>query len=152
MRPDAINPIRQQALKFLGRREYSRHELQRKLVGKGWDVEEVTRIIDELAAAELQSDARFLEAYIRYRAEAGYGPRRILFELAERGISDVPAELVDENSPECWMRLQRVWEKKFNHAIPQDLKTKAKQIRFLEFRGFSPAQVHLFFKQVQHSR
>ena len=146
MKAKSIYGLRQQALKFLSRREYSRYELQRKLTAKGWSVAEVGIVLDELAAERLQDDSRFVGAYSRYRSEAGYGPRRILAELAERGIKEVPAELADENSA-CWLEaLQRVWQKKFNGQAPRDLATKAKQARFLIYRGFTPEQVYQFFR------
>ena len=88
-------------------------------------------MLEELSADKLQSDERFLNGYIRYRSEAGYGPRRIAAELAERGIREIPAELVNENSEE-WMKvLERVWQKKFNRQKPAKiLKTRPSKYVF----------------------
>ncbi len=106
-------------------------------------------MLQELSADKLQSDERFLNGYIRYRSEAGYGPRRIAAELAERGIREIPAEVVNENSEE-WMKvLERVWRKKFNHRNLRDIKEeRAKQIRFLIYRGFTPEQVRIFMERL----
>lgn len=132
---------------MLARREHSRAELQRKLISKGWDSEQVRQVLDELAAENLQDDDRFMSAYIRYRSEAGYGPRRIMAELAERGIKEVTPDLTDANSPEWLAVLKRAWQKKFNNEFPKDFKTKAKQMRFLIYRGFTPDQADCFLKK-----
>lgn len=142
-----IKAIRQEALKFLARRDHSRHELQRKLASKGWDKQQIDAVLCELAADDLQNDERFLSGYIRYRRAAGYGPRRILAELAERGIHEAPEELLDENTAEWQATLGQVWRKKFKSELPRDLKTKAKQTRFLIYRGFSPEQVQNFLNE-----
>ena len=139
-----IDAIRQQALRLLARREHSKHELRRKLAAKGWDTEQVSAVLEELSADKCQSDERFLNGYIRYRSGAGYGPRRIAAELAERGIREIPAEVINENSEE-WMKvLERVWQKKFNRQNPRDIEERARQIRFLIYRGFTPEQAHEF--------
>jgi regulatory protein len=138
--------IREQALKFLARREYSRYELQRRLAAKGWSVEQISEVLDELAEAQLQSDTRFLEMYIRHRRAAGYGPRRIIVELTERGVTAAADALVNSNNAEWLEIMQRVWQKKFNQ-IPTDLKAKAQQIRFLIYRGFTPEQVQFFLQE-----
>jgi regulatory protein len=141
-----INQIRQQALKWLARREYSRGELFDKLHHKGWATEAINAVIDELAQERLQDDQRFLAAYIRYRREAGFGPRRIAAELAQRGISQTPVELAEENT-ESWLTvLDKVWRKKFGGQLPRDLKARVRQARFLIYRGFAPEQVHEFLK------
>ncbi len=116
--------------------------MQRKLTAKGWDIQQINLALDELASDNLQDDARYIATYIHSRSEAGYGPRRILAELANRGIKNVPAELADENSAEWLAVLTRVWRKKFKGQAPPDLKIKVKQIRFLIYRGFAPEQVN----------
>lgn len=132
-------------MRLLARREHSRFELLGKLKAKGWDEAEIHPVLDKLAADKLQDDERFTAAYIRHRSEAGYGPRRIAVELAERGIKLIPTSLLDENSSQWLELLKQVWQKKFNH-VPSDLKTKAKQINFLLYRGFNLNQVNDFFK------
>ena len=145
---DATYAIRQQALKFLARREYSRSELQRKLMRKGWEAAPISAVLSDLAAEQLQSDERFLASYIRYRGSAGYGPRRILAELAERGIKEISEQMAHENS-EYWLdALKKTWQKKFRGQRPQDLKTRVLQARFLVYRGFTPEQVHHFLNEV----
>ena len=81
-----IAEAREAALRLLARREHSSVELKTKLVGKGWPEAQVDQIIPALAEAGLQSDRRFAESFARQRANRCYGPRRIVAELAQRGI------------------------------------------------------------------
>jgi regulatory protein len=140
--------IRQRALKLLSQREHSRYELKRKLLKKNVDAEQVESVLDELSADQLQSDERFLNSYIHYRSESGYGPRRIAAELAERGIRQISPLLMNENDAAWKAKLETVWRKKFNREQPRDAKAKAQQIRFLIYRGFNPEQVYEFLGEL----
>jgi len=149
LKPKESVVIHQQALRILALREHSRYELQNKLIKKGWNKSQIEPVLDELSQDGLQSDTRFIESYIRYRRQAGYGPRRIAMELAERGIKETPPDLENENQEEWLALLNQAWQKKFNNQKPKDIKAKAKQSRFLIYRGFSPQQVHLFLNQIR---
>lgn len=145
------NNIRLTALKLLARREHSRQELQNKLIRRGVEAAQVETVLQELIAEQLLSDDRFRDSYIHYRRKAGFGPRRIKAELSERGVisslaSNMEGEFDDTDS---WGDLlEQVWQKKFKGQKPQDIKTKAKQIRFLVNRGFTLGQVQNFFKKI----
>ena len=39
----------------------------------------------------------------------------------------------------------KVWQKRFKGTVPRDLKTRAQQMRFLQYRGFTPEQIKLLF-------
>lgn len=127
---------------LLARREHSRLELERKLRQRGMDSADLVPVLDELAAAGLQSDARFAEHYARSRAERGYGPLRIRAELQERGIGSAGIAAALATLEGDWTgqaRLAR--EKRFGPNRPADLKERARQTRFLLQRGFSQEQI-----------
>ncbi|MEZ5671543.1 MAG: regulatory protein RecX [Thiotrichaceae bacterium] len=88
------------------------------------------------------SEARFTESFIRSRRNKGYGPIRIRYELQQHGIVEpMLSELLDSHDPQ-WTRVaRRERHKKFGTSLSLDLKQKAKQIRFLQYRGFSTAQI-----------
>ena len=127
---------------LLARREHSRDELQRKLTTRGFGVDLVEAVIDDLAAENLQSDERFTEAYVTERSGKGYGPLRIKQVLRSRGIDDhLIDQYLDPNDPE-WTRLaEEVSSKRFGSIEPGDRQTYAKAVRFLQQRGFSGEQV-----------
>ena len=134
--------LRQQALKYLTRREYSAQELQQRLVLKGFDSELVKAQIEELGQQGLQSDSRFAENYMRFRREKGFGPIRIQQELQQRGVSQDLIELhTNVNDPQWLDYLKKVRDKRFGDSQPQDLKQRSQQVRYLLYRGFSQNQI-----------
>jgi regulatory protein len=88
--PDAPPPpgnARTAALRLLGRRDYTVRELQEKLIARGHGVEDVTAVLNDLAADGLQSDERVAAAHVRTASQVkGRGRLRIARELEARGI------------------------------------------------------------------
>ena len=125
------------AMDLLARREYSRRELLERLHRKFPDepAETFADTLDTLAAEGLQSDQRFAESYIRLRVSRGQGPRKIAFELLQRGIPESQSGPLLEDYD--WQSLAlEVLDKKFGHTESRDLQEKAKMLRFLNQRGF----------------
>ena len=93
--------------------------------------------LDRLTEDGLLSESRYLESYISYRARSGYGPLRIREELNQRGLARSD---VEEALRECefnWQaQLQDTWQRKFSGRMPEDAKERARQGRFLSYRGY----------------
>ncbi len=132
--------LKARALKYLAAREHSRLELGRKLARYAQEGDDVEALLDTLEAAKFLSQSRFSESLVHRRA-ARFGNSRILSELQTHGIdgealSDIKANLSqDEATRAC-----EVWRKRFNHA-PSDAAERAKQMRFLQQRGFSHSAI-----------
>lgn len=125
------------AMDYLARREYGAEELRRRLQNKGASADVIERVLCYLQQHNLQSDQRFCENYIRYRAHKGFGPRRIQQELSQRGVDKAYiAEALAQVDIDWQQLAHEVLCKKFNTDEVPDLKTKAKQQRFLHYRGF----------------
>jgi len=134
--------IRRKAMDFLARREYGKTELVRKLADKGYVFRTVEAEIHKLTEERLQSDDRFAAVFVQSRINQGKGPVRIRLDLGQRGVSDAVIEMAIVESAADWHGLAcEVRVKKFGDATPADFKAKAKQMRFLQFRGFE--QDHL---------
>ena len=122
---------------YLARREHGRAELLAKLEKAGFDPDISEDAVALLVNDGLQSDARFVETFVRSRIGQGKGPIRIRAELREHGVT---GSLIDEglaNAEQDWYALAReVRLKKFGAAQPRDFKEKARQMRFLQSRGF----------------
>ena len=137
-----INPINQQALELLSRREHSQAELRTKLLQRGYEQTSIDECIATLAQRDLQSNTRFAEQYIRMRANRGYGPRRIEAELRQRGIDDTLIEtLLDERDTMWLTHIVQVKNKKFANDSAPTYQAQAKQMRFLQYRGFTTEQI-----------
>ena len=133
------NPVeaRKRAMDYLARREHGRAELLAKLERAGFDPDIAKDVVAELVADGLQSDERFVEAFVRSRIGQGKGPVRIRAELREHGIGDGLIEDGLVAAGQNWSALARsVRLKKFSGSEPADFKAKARQMRFLQSRGF----------------
>jgi regulatory protein len=127
---------------YLARREHGRIELQGKLTKFGFDDNVAEDAIAQLVDDGLQSDQRFVEAFVQSRIHQGKGPARIRADLRQCGINDslVDAGLLDAR--QNWYELARdVRLKKFGSGRPPDFKGKARQMRFLQSRGFEPDHI-----------
>ena len=132
------------AVAYLARREHSAFELQQKLERSGIAADLVTEVVGDLQRQGLVSDQRFAEAYIRFRSGKGYGSQRIEMELNEKGIDRSLISLALECSNCDWMKLaSNVRTKKFGAGQPADYRERARQARFLQYRGFTGEQIRI---------
>lgn len=134
--------ITQRAVSLLANREHSALELSRKLEKAGFDSHDVAEVLEKLQQKGLQSDVRFTEAYIRSRSHRGYGSIRIKMELKQRGVSSELITASLEQTEVDWFSLAvHVRCKRFGEQRPDELKSLAKQQRFLQYRGFTHEQI-----------
>jgi len=130
------------ATRLLSRREYTRKEISQKLTKRGIQADDVDYVLNELMRNGYQSDERFAEHYTRFRASKGYGPRRIRLELQEKGVD---AQLIEQGlalSEVNWLeRIAEVREKKFKGQQADTWEERNRQIRFLDYRGFTQEQI-----------
>ncbi|MDP1529408.1 MAG: recombination regulator RecX [Rhodoferax sp.] len=134
--PEAAD-LRERALRLLARREHSRAELVRKLERAGFARHDIAPLLDEFEAKNWLSDRRFAESYVAdHRARAG--SVKLAYDLRQRGVPDSIIEaVVSDNRDSELDRAREVWQKKFCTA-PADAAEKARQIRFMQSRGFTP--------------
>lgn len=130
------NDLRERALRLLARREHSRFELTRKLKAAGCEQHDIDPLLDEFEAKKWLSDQRFAESYVAdHRARAG--SVKLAYDLRQRGVGDAIIEAVlSENRETEIERAREVWKKKFG-LPPINRTEKAKQIRFMQNRGFA---------------
>ncbi|HMM77906.1 MAG TPA: regulatory protein RecX [Gammaproteobacteria bacterium] len=141
MSDDPAVVARGRALAALARREHSRQELERKLTARGLDAGVVGETLDRLAEQRLQDDERFVEVFVRSRIARGQGPVRIAQELRQRGIVETTVRDALAAAEVDWDALAtQVLGRQFR-ARAADAKTRARQQRFLEYRGFTAAQI-----------
>ena len=137
---------RKKAMDFLARREYGQGELITKLADKGFERGVAEVAVARLTEDGLQSDERFAESFVQSRINQGKGPVRIRLDLGQRGVSDAVITMAVEEAGVDWYRLARdVRLRKFGATRPIDFKAKAKQMRFLQYRGFEQDHVQAAF-------
>lgn len=136
---------RNAALEMLARREHSRRELKQKLQRRFGLELQTDELLDALAEQGLQCDTRFTESYTRMRKRKGYGPIRIVMELRERGVAgSMVNDCVYAEDHDWFACAGDVWQKKFG-TYPVDQKERAKQMRFLQYRGFDQEHIREVF-------
>lgn len=138
--------IRFAAMNYLARREHAAGELCDKL-GRRFEAPDLIKeVVSKLTEEKLQSDERFTEAFVTMRKRQGKGPVRILQELQQKGVTPELREAYLGASDREWSDLAReVREKRFGSDLPKLAKDKARQIRFLQYRGFTAEQVRSIF-------
>ncbi|WNF56888.1 recombination regulator RecX [Pseudomonas sp. SG20052] len=143
---DTLVAVRRTAMDLLARREHGRVELTRKLRQRGALPEMIDTALDRLTEEGLLSEARYLESFVSYRACSGYGPLRIREELSQRGLQRNDIELALRESGINWQeQLEDTWRRKFAGHLPIDVRERAKQGRFLSYRGYSMEMIGRLF-------
>jgi regulatory protein len=130
------------ALKLLARREHSRLELERKLLARSFARSAVEETLDALEHSGALSADRYTESFVRSRFAKGQGPTRVRHELASRGVAEEMAGAAIADAQWDWLAAaRRARVKRFGAQPPQTYAERAKQSRFLEYRGFTAEQI-----------
>ncbi len=128
--------LRERALRLLARREHSRAELAKKLQVHSRPGDDLEALLDDLSRRKLLSDERYAES----RAHAlsrKFGAARIAHELRARGLDKDLADKASKTARATELeRAREVWRRKFRSA-PKTREERARQMRFLQSRGFS---------------
>lgn len=140
--------LKARALKYLSTREHSRLELGRKLSRYAQEGDDVEALLDWLETSKFLSQTRFSESLVHRRASR-FGNTRILSELQTHGIagealSDIKATLSQDEAS----RATEVWRKRFKQP-PVDAAERAKQMRFLQQRGFSHSAIQTALRRAE---
>jgi len=138
------------AMNALARREHSELEILQKLQDKGCDKQQASATVRQLVADGLISDARFTEGIVRYRRNRGMGPVRIARELSQKGVQDTIIEQwLDARQREWFEAAVHARKKKFGAACPDSYDARARQARFLQYRGFNFDQIEYALKSTE---
>src|SRR5436853_6220708 len=140
--------LKARAMRFLARREHSREELRRKLVPKATEGDDVEAVLDDLAKRGWLSDARFAEVAIRSKARR-FGPLKLANTLRAKGVDEEAiAAAFRAAGADGVSSLEGVWGSRFRCAPASD-KEWARQVRFLQGRGFPLDDVFRFLKNME---
>lgn len=149
-RTEPTDPLKQRsaarntAIGLLSCREHAQAEIKRKLQERGYDDEVTSEVVDELTRKRLLSDDRFAEMFIHARAARGQGIVRLRAELRQL---QVPNELIERHLSAAqveWVELAvALRRRKFGTKLPSTLAERAKQVRFLQYRGFTADQIRI---------
>lgn len=142
--------LRDRAIRLLARREYARAELERRLLARGGEPSAVRAVLSELESDGLLSDARYARAVVARRA-GSFSRARIVDELKAAGLSrDEIEAAVGEADLDDDTALRALWQRRFGRA-PADERDKARQVRFLQSRGFAISAILNLLRRAEGS-
>ena len=134
---DQLLDIEQAAMRLLAQNEHTVRQLKTKLRKKGFDVEAIEVVLQDLQQRNMVSDERFAEQYLQMRSRKGFGPVRIEQEMHEKGVSDSLIAISMDNADINWQELiQQTLQKKYGSGVSLNYEERARRARFLEYRGF----------------
>ncbi len=130
-------------MRLLGRRDYTRSELRRKLTGKGFSAGEVDGVLNRFETSGLLNDrklAQWLAGF--YSREKLWGPQKLLQKLVQRGIPvEMAREVVDrekerERIPE---RLRGILQNKLKgrDSLSLSIREKQRLANYLRQKGYA---------------
>ncbi len=136
---------------LISRRDYSAHELERKLADDGYSQAIREELVARYVHLGIVDDGRYASVFIRSRLAQGWGPRKIEQELKRRGIQidEVPGwpdEFMDEEGPD---------ERAYKLASTRRISEKngyQKLVRFLCSKGYSVSSASKAARRVLDER
>lgn len=136
---EAADPAaaRSAAVALLARRDFARDELHARLTAGGFEAPAAAAALEALIAQGLLSDERYAQNYVTYHSGRGHGPIRIAAGLRARGIAETLIEAALASGPDWRALAGTARARRFGKAAPANWKEKARQARFLQYRGFS---------------
>ncbi len=144
---DLSGKARKSALRYLGYRDRSVHEMRNYLEGKGYSAPVVDGTVEYLASLGYLNDARFARTFAQYRIECKkMGRFRLRHELVNRGIAESLADSVLDEvfadiseldlARDCAEKKLRAWE-----GLPIQT-VKRRLAGFLGRKGFNAETVY----------
>ncbi len=134
--------VRTAALALLAGRDFGRHELAERLLRKGYPSGLIAVVLDGLMSERLLSDDRYAGQFVGQRAARGKGPVRIRMELRHRGVESATVDDSVAAAEVDWIESARALRRRrFGEGPPADARERAKQARFLQYRGFTAEQI-----------
>lgn len=130
------------AIQLLSRRDHGEYELYQKLSLKGYEQDAIQEAVNFCIDHNYLDDLRYAKSQIRQHVYKGHGERRIRQELQQKRVADSVVDKAMEEEPQDWFELaKQAAEKKFKGIEAKDQKEYAKQVRFLQYRGYSFEQI-----------
>lgn len=131
------------AIHLLSRRDHGQFELWQKLLAKGYDEEDIQTTLMFCLESNYLDDLRYAKSQIRQHVYKGHGERRIRQELQLKKVAEAVVDQAMEEEPQDWFELARLAaEKKYKGVKANDRNEYAKQVRFLQYRGYTFEQIN----------
>jgi regulatory protein len=131
------------AMRLLGRKDYSRSELRRKLTGKGFSAGETEGVLARFEACGFLNDRNLAQRLAGfYSREKLWGPQKLLQKLVQRGIPvEMAREVIslEEESGRTPDRLRVILQHKLKgrDSLSLSVQDKKRLANYLQQRGYA---------------
>ena len=125
------------AVALLARRDFACRELTERLIRLGFADGPVASVVAELVREGVLDEARYAQNYVAHHAGRGQGPLRITAELRRSGLAADLIEAALATGPDWSALARKVCRAKFGSQPAVSWAQRARQARFLRYRGFS---------------
>ena len=132
---------RERIVRLLKDRDYPEAELRRKLELSWYPEQCIAEALQWARDRHYTDDRRFAENYIRWNGE-GKSRRRLMYDLAQKGISrELAEELLEEMPPDEEAQIRKELKKQDYHPENADPKERQRIAAKLSRRGYSWTQI-----------
>jgi len=77
------------------------------------------------------------------RSARGFGLQRIRLEMKERGVaSELVSDAIEQSDVDWFALASDVRDRKIGEQYPDEFPLRSKQMKFLQYRGFSRAKIN----------
>jgi regulatory protein len=128
---------------LLARRDHACGELAAKLRERGFDAGVIEPLVAGLRDRRLLDDERFAGHFVAYHRARGQGPVRIRRELEQVEVDSALIEAVLDAAGDWGDSARSARIRRFGAKLPASWPEKARQARFLQYRGFSSDHIRL---------
>lgn len=128
---------RDAAIALLARRDFASGELRERLASRGFAAPAASAAVSDLIAQGVLNDERYAQNYVTYHAGRGQGPVRIGADLRAHGLPQLLIDAALDAGPDWRAAARAARSRRFGRQLPESWRDKARQARFLQYRGFS---------------
>ncbi|MBS0614918.1 MAG: regulatory protein RecX [Proteobacteria bacterium] len=139
--PEDARAARVAALDMLARRDLPAAQVIERLERRGYAPATAAAVAAVLVTENLVNERRYVEHFVAYHAGRGQGPIRVRAELRQDGVDPILIDEFIDAYAEWEARAREARQKKFGPHVCDDYTEKARQSRFLAYRGFTGAQI-----------
>ncbi|MBE5254401.1 regulatory protein RecX [Mixta mediterraneensis] len=126
------------AISMLAKKNYSSGDMHRQLARVTEKMDDVEHVLRRLTENHYLNDIQSINYLIDKQIKKFHGPTRIKQELRQKGFPPALIEQEIEQSDVDWYELAKEARvRKFGDALPTEPKEKNKQIRHLQYKGYT---------------
>ena len=143
------NRIMSYALYLISQKSYSKKSLSDKLLSRGFEKEDIERVITRFVELNYINDETFAQNLVEYLQSKGKGPFYIKNELKQHDIdSETITKLLENNEEnEPYLQIINIMKKKYPEFDGKDKNEVRKIGMFFQRRGFASQDIAKAFRE-----